>query len=110
MRRGLKTAVLALFVAGSIFALLYAEKAVIDRYRAPSEDIETAVVSIVHGDGHTVTITDKETGTRWTFKTVLRRNGRGKTKVESDNLAITGAGRYVIVKEKATGKKYKVKP
>ena len=44
MRRGLKTAVLALFVAGSIFALLYAEKSVIDRYRAPSEDIETAKV------------------------------------------------------------------
>ena len=86
MRRGLKTVVLALFVAGSIFALLYAEKTVIDRYRAPSEDIETAVVSIVHGDGHTVTITDKETGTRWTFKPVLRRNGRGKTKVESDNI------------------------
>ena len=44
MRRGLKTAILVLFVSGSVFALLYAEKAVIDRYRAPSEDIETAKV------------------------------------------------------------------
>ena len=68
MRRGLKTAILALFVAGSMFALLYAEKTVIDRYRAPSEDIETAVVSIVHGDGHTVTITDKETGKKYKVK------------------------------------------
>lgn len=111
MRKRLKTAILAVFMAGSsIFALLYAEKAAIDRYRAPSEDIENAVVSIIHGDRHTVTITDKETGTQWTFKTVLRSKGKGVTEAESDNLTITGAGRYVIVTEKATGKEYKVKP
>lgn len=82
-------------------------------FKAYTEVLSTSAVSIVVGEQHTCQITDKISGTQWTFKTVLRRKdvstASKPTNTGNENIAISGNGRYIVVDDITSGKRYKIR-
>lgn len=107
------TSVITFCTACSVLILLSVTKLITGDFRAHTEVLNTNTISIVVGERHTCQITDKISGTQWTFKTVLRRKGDSTaskpTKTGNENIAVSGNGRYIVVDDITSGKRYKIR-
>lgn len=105
--------VITFCVTCGVLILLSTAKCLTDDFKAHTEVLNTSTISIVIGERHTCQITDKISGTQWTFKTVLRRKDDSTaskpTNTGNENIAISGNGRYIVVDDITNGKRYKIR-